>query len=299
MDLLQLKYFQKVAQLKHLTKAADELHITQPALSQMIAKLERYLDVPLFDREGRQIKLNAYGSAFLAKVNVALEALEEGQREIADMAGLERGAIALDSTFIPHFPQVVQAFLAAHPDVQIHIAQAADQEAKERLLIDGDIDFCMACYPIRHKGIVSMPLQQERILLAVPASSRLADRSRLMLREAADEPFVCFRRGQSFRQTTDELCQLAGFAPKITCEAEAISVVNDLVRAGIGVALLPASLAVPHANIRLLHIESPESLRTYYLSWKEQRYLSAAARAFRDYLVAHVAVTERSPVPPT
>lgn len=68
MDLLQLKYFQKVAQLKHLTQAANKLYISQPALSQTIARLEKDIGVPLFNRTGRQINLNEYGRVFLKKL---------------------------------------------------------------------------------------------------------------------------------------------------------------------------------------------------------------------------------------
>lgn len=110
MELLQLHYFRKVARLQHLSQAARELHITQPALSQMIAKLEKELGAPLFSREGRRIRLNAFGEAFLKKVETALEALEEGQRIVADMAGLEKGVVSFDATFIPHFPDVLDAF---------------------------------------------------------------------------------------------------------------------------------------------------------------------------------------------
>ncbi len=68
MELLQLKYFQTVARLEHMTKAAEELHIAQPSLSKTIARLEKDLGVPLFDRQGRQITLNSFGKVFLKRV---------------------------------------------------------------------------------------------------------------------------------------------------------------------------------------------------------------------------------------
>lgn len=67
MELLQLKYFCTVARLEHMTKAAEELRIAQPALSRKIARLEESVGVPLFDRHGRRIRLNAYGKAFLSR----------------------------------------------------------------------------------------------------------------------------------------------------------------------------------------------------------------------------------------
>lgn len=94
MELLQLHYFQTVARMEHMTKAAKELRIAQPALSKTIARLEEDLGVPLFDRQSRQIKLNSFGKAFLKSVDTALSALEEGRREVSDLAGMERGASA-------------------------------------------------------------------------------------------------------------------------------------------------------------------------------------------------------------
>ena len=95
MDLLQLHYFRTVARLQHMTMAAEVLNVAQPALSKTIARLERELGVPLFDRQGRRIRLNRYGEAFLDKVDRALNLLEQAKQEVADMAGAEKGTIHL------------------------------------------------------------------------------------------------------------------------------------------------------------------------------------------------------------
>ncbi len=68
MELSQLAYFRAVARTEHFTRAAEELHITQPSLSKAIANLEGELGVPLFDREGKRVRLNPYGAAFLERV---------------------------------------------------------------------------------------------------------------------------------------------------------------------------------------------------------------------------------------
>lgn len=98
MELQQLKYFQVVARLEHMTKAAEELHITQPSLSITIARLEEALGAPLFDRFGRNIKLNEFGQLFLKRVERIFRELEEGKREVRDLAGLELGTVNLAST---------------------------------------------------------------------------------------------------------------------------------------------------------------------------------------------------------
>ncbi len=86
MDLLQIKYFQTVANMQHMTRAADVLQIAQPALSSMIAKLEADLGVPLFNRTGRNIILNEYGKTFLKRANRILKEVDEGRQEISDLS---------------------------------------------------------------------------------------------------------------------------------------------------------------------------------------------------------------------
>ena len=285
MELLQLHYFRKVARLQHLTQAARELHITQPALSQTIAKLERELGVPLFSREGRQIRLNAYGEAFLEKVETALTALEEGRSMVADMAGLERGIVSLDATFIPHFPDVLNVFLREHPDVNFRVSQAASKAAKEELLLSGQIDFCISCEPVRQHGVCNQPVKTEEIVLASPPPIGWPRCRQAELREAAGEPFIAFKREHRFRETTDALCREAGFSPNIVCEADESGMILDLIRSGLGVALLPESVAGRDDAIHRVRILSPVARRTYYLTWKENRYLSRAAAAFRDFVI--------------
>ena len=287
MELLQLQYFRKVAQVGHLSQAARELHISQPALSQTIAKLEKDLGVPLFDRDGRRIRLNAYGEAFLQEAEKALNALDEGKRKVADMAGLERGTVSLDTTFLPHFPDVLNRFLSEHPGVQFRFSQASSRKEMEELLLSGRIDYCISCQPVEESGVRNVPIRTEDIVLAVPAAHRLAGKQRVNLREAAEEAFVGFKREHPFRSMTDELCLSAGFVPKMVCEADDAGVVGGLVRSGLGIALLPESLAEPEASLCRVRISEPVSRRTYYLTWREDRYVSRAAAAFRDYLVAN------------
>lgn len=95
MDLLQLRYFQAVARREHISQAAEELRVAQPSVSRTIARLEKELGVPLFDRRGRQVRLNSYGVAFLRRVDRALSELDEARRELSDAAGLGHGRVTV------------------------------------------------------------------------------------------------------------------------------------------------------------------------------------------------------------
>lgn len=289
MELLQLKYFQTVARTEHMTKAAQELRIAQPALSVTIARLEEELGVPLFDRIGRQIRLNTFGQAFLRKVDAALGALEDGRREIADLAGLERGSVLLATTTLNRVSELLAPFLSEHPHVSFRITQATTDEMKAELLEKGEIDFCLASSPMDRPGVCNLPLLTEEIVLAVPSTHRLADRHRIHLSEVANDPFICLKPGYSFREITDDFCRQAGFKPNIVCEGDEPAAISSLVRAGLGVAFLPSAAKIELPPLTLLRIEEPVCQWTPHLVWHEKHYLSHAALAFREFVVQYYA----------
>lgn len=286
MDLQKLYYFRTVAKLEHMTQAARELKIAQPALSKTIGMLEEELGVPLFDRQGRRIRLNAYGRTYLEYVETALAALEEGRRRIADMAGMERGTVHLATVTMKRFAELLGAFRSAYPAVTIRVTQTSPEQMPA-ILQSGSIDFGYTPSRIDDPGLADRPLLREEIFLAVPPGHPFADRDGIDLHAAADEPFISLKEGYHFRALTDELCRGAGFTPNIVCEVDEPSAVRSLVRAGLGVALLPACRSDEEYPLVLLPIKGKPFRRTFYLAWHKDRYLSLAAQRFRDFAIAH------------
>jgi DNA-binding transcriptional LysR family regulator len=290
MEMLQLHYFQMVAKLEHMTKAAEILQIAQPALSKTIARLEADVGVPLFDRQGRQIKLNQYGKAFLVKVNSSLRELEEGKREVADMAGLEHGQVYIATTTISRFSDLFGSFASSHPSINFKLTQAASEESKMHLLLNGEVDLAITfCLPSdsESKGITSIPFLTEQLWLAVPPGHRLIGRESIHLQEAANDAFIVLKEGHRFRQKTDSLCHQAGFLPKIICDVNDYSAISSLVQAGMGVSLVTSSSKGKENSPHLLRIHEPICERTFQLAWLQHRYLSKAAQLFRDYVTTY------------
>jgi DNA-binding transcriptional LysR family regulator len=177
MDLQQLEYFRVVARLEHVTRAAEELAMTQPALSRALARLEADLGVPLFERVGRTVRLTRYGAVFLRRVERALGELQEGRRELADLAGAEHGAIALG--FLRSFgaelvPRLVKRFSAQHPHVQFIFSQS-DRAGLARQLHAGEIDLCITSAPPPPR-VAWQALFDQEMLLIVGRRHRLARR---------------------------------------------------------------------------------------------------------------------------
>lgn len=288
MDLLQLKYFQVVARLEHMTRASEELHISQPSLSKMISRLEKHLGVPLFDRHGKQIRLNRFGQSFLQRVNRIFAELEEGQYELNDMKGLERGQVFLAASTGRLLPELLAAFLKLHPMITIRLLQGTSQNCLQ-LLDRGEVDLAITHPLIDDPRLKSVGLLEEDMFLAVPPTHRLANQKTAWLHETAEDTFISLTKTYELTQTTMEMCRDSGFQPNIAFECNDAEVILRMVHNGLGVALVPEhwfrhSYSSKNHPV-YLPLEDVHSKRVIGISWIESRYNTMAARELRDFAI--------------
>ncbi|MGC4018548.1 MAG: LysR substrate-binding domain-containing protein [Muricomes sp.] len=287
MDLLQLKYFQVVARLGNVTHAAKELHVAQPSVSKTIARLEESLGVPLFDRSGKRIHLNQFGELFLRRVERCFNELNDGKRELQELAGLERGTVTVGASTSRLLPSLFKEYLTLNPDVKFRIRHITKHQEIQKQLLEGEIDLSIFFLPSTSPEIHCEPLTVEEIFLAVPPTHPLADRKSISLSEVAEESFVGVTTDTELREITDDFCRQAGFTPNIAFEIESLDIIARLVNEGLGIAFLPAYW--PRGNTLespvQLHIESPACQRTIWLSWVKDRYSTEAIRHFREFII--------------
>lgn len=288
MEFLQLKYFQTVARLEHMTKAAKQLQIAQPSLSKTISRLEEDLGVELFDREHRKISLNAAGKIFLNRVDRAFAELNEGQRELNQFIDQDQRSITLAVTIPRVLPALLGSFLSKYPDVRFQQFLKSISSMK-KMLLEGEVDYCISSIPIEGEDIRWEPLITEEIFLIVPPNHRLAGRESVRLEEVKEEAFISMNTGYGFRNLTDQFCREAGFVQNIAFEGDEPTVISDLVRQGLGVAFVselswvPKSGEFPHK----LRIVEPACQRTIGLAWSEMRYFTPIAKQFRQFVVEY------------
>ena len=283
----QLQYFREVAKQQHVTLAANRLSLSQPALSRSIANLERELGVPVFDREGRSVRLNRYGKAFLGHVERALAEVAEGQRELADMVGPVKGTVAISFIHVMGaqlLPLLLRRFRADHAAVDFKLSQGGTATLVEQLRT-GETDLCLLATHPEQPGLRWVHLIEEEIFAIVPPDHPLAGRESIRLEELAAEPFISFLPGWGLRQLNEDLCRQAGFRPRVAFEGEEVGTVHGLVAAGLGVALIPRTPAPREARAAWLHVSQPRCKRAIGVAWIEGRYLSAVATLFRDFIV--------------
>ncbi|AWX55047.1 LysR family transcriptional regulator [Brevibacillus brevis] len=284
MELLQLQYFLTVARMEHMTEAARSLHVTQSSLSKTIQRLEEDLGVPLFDRTGRKLRLNEFGSKFLSRVERALFELEQGKLELRDLSNPEHGTLELAVTTASTLPNILRAFRKKRPDIQFHVQMLSTKEMIT-LLHRGEVDFCLSSPPLQDDDIECQIVFIDPILVAVPRGHRLADRSMVSLTELKDESFVGVKRGYGTRDFVDAICKSVGFTPTYVYEGDEPARLIHLVEAEIGIAFIPSTARDSREQVRYLPVENHELVREIALLWHKSRYISRAAQEFRDVVL--------------
>ncbi|MEC1420958.1 LysR family transcriptional regulator [Bacillus subtilis] len=287
MEWEQLEYFQTLARIQHVTKAAETLSITQPALSRSIVRLENYLGVPLFDRQGRSIKLNKYGERFLKRVDSIIKEFTEGKEEIQSLLKPDQGEVSLGflhtlgTTIVPN---LIGAFKNQYPNVHFQLNQSHSNQLLDKLK-SGELDLCLlASFPVE-SNIMWKPLWKEELFLFLPKNHVLATREDITLNEIANEPFVLMKEGFALRVTIDHIFEQVNINPNIVFEGEEAATIAGFVAAGLGVSILPDFKGLDQTNIAKVRISWPRFERTVGISWIEEKYLPPVTENFKQYII--------------
>lgn len=269
-NLRQLRYFVAVADSLSFTRAARALHISQPPLSQQIKALEEDLGVRLFDRSKRQVRLTEPGRLFLDEARKLLAQAESARvtvtRAATGYGGRLRLAYPVSVAFHRALPRALLEFARVAPGVQVELNEMFTSAQYESLLAGQiDIGFVRALpsksLP-RREVLHIRELDRERMLLALPEAHPLAGQDSVALSELADTPFVAQpgRYGTTLHDALMTLTSRAGFHPAIIQEAQQVTGLLALVSAGIGAALVPASVqAVNLEAVRLVQLTDPDA----------------------------------------
>ncbi|OAS18152.1 LysR family transcriptional regulator [Paenibacillus oryzisoli] len=287
MEWQQLEYFHTLAQVQHYTLAAGKLSLSQPALSRSIAKLEQELGIPLFDKQGRGVVLNAYGRMFQARISRILHEMTEAKREIFELENPEYGQISLaflKSLGIRYVPYFVRSFLDRYPQVDFQLFQNSTQSMLEQLEY-GSLDFCLSSMTETSSRIEWKQLWTEEMFIFVPNRHPLAHKQSITLRELSAEKFVVLKKGYSSRTVFDRLFSQLELSPIIAFEGEEASSIIGFVEAHLGITLLPQIAGMNMTNIARLSITDIPCERVIGLAWKKDKHLAPAACRFRDFLI--------------
>lgn len=289
MEWQQFEYFQTLARMQHVTHAAETLSISQSALSRSIARFEEEIGVPLFDRQGRSIRLNKYGHIFLKHVDNMMKEFDEGKQEIKDLLDPDKGEVSLGflhTLSTSHIPDLLASFRAHYPKINFRLGQGPSHNLIDQLQL-GVFDLCLIAPMENTSPIVWRQLWNEELYVIVPKDHKYANRKNITLEEIADESFIHLKEGFSLRITIEKIFKEVGITPKITFEGEEADTVAGLVAAGLGISILPNLKGTDQSKISQIPVKSPQCQRTIGIAWVEGRYLSPATEKFKQFVLDH------------
>jgi DNA-binding transcriptional LysR family regulator len=245
MELRHLRYFAAVARHLNYSEASRRLHVAQPAISQTILDLEDELGVKLLLRTKRSVQLTAAGTTFLRESEEILRRSFEAQRLAQRAARGEVGALGIGffgTASAPILPMLVRAFRGKFPDVELRLYEL-NPDQQLAAFDDGRIDlgFSRPLPPDYRSEFDEEVVYTDRLVIALPATHRLAQQKIVRLKNLSAESFVQFHR-QGAPGLFDEVvgcCRRAGFSPRIVNEPNFMATVITLVESGLGVSLIP------------------------------------------------------------
>jgi DNA-binding transcriptional LysR family regulator len=254
MELRHLRYFVAVAEERHITRAAARLGIQQPPLSAQIKALEAELGTALFTRHARGVELTVGGHALLDPARSILASVDRVSEHVVRSAeGMEGSmCIGFTTSVAAHrfSSDVIRAYHLAYPRVALDLRECNAAELTD-LTARGEMHAALLRLPVANPPeVVFERLLEEEMLLVLPCDHALikAGRGRaaprISLRQLAREPFILVRRPGAPGMYADLLraCDEAGFTPQVAAEVDHMLTNINLVAAGIGVSVVPASM---------------------------------------------------------
>jgi DNA-binding transcriptional LysR family regulator len=287
-DTRQLRYFVEVAERLHFGRAAAALHISQPPLSRAVRALEEQLGAPLLARSKRRVELTPEGARFYEEAKRLLGQLERAAREVGAMAAGESGRLRLGFVSLADYgvlPGLLKGFKAARPGVSLALREMLSPE-QAAALAAGELDFGLLLPPVVHPAsgeFEHLVVQSEKFVAALPSRHAAArGGKRIAIRDLAAEPFVMAPReiAPGLYDIVAGLAARAGFAPRVAQEAIQMQTVVSLVSSGLGVAIVPASIAnLGRRGVVYRELADAHPRLDLWLAWRSGA-LGATARDF-------------------
>jgi DNA-binding transcriptional LysR family regulator len=281
-EFRQLEHFVAVAEEGHFTRAAMRCRISQSALSTSIRSLERELGSPLFVRTTRKVALTDAGRVLLDEARRTLVAAASARDSVQAIQGLLRGSLAVGGPATPGLldqAALFARFRDLHPAVDIRYVRDSSMALLPQIA-DSRLDVVLVALPSQlPEQLLAIPLITKPIVLACALDHPLAGRKRVTVKSLGDQDFVGPVPGAIGLEAVDRVFAGVGKRRRVTFEVNDVSAILDFVAHGLGVALLPESVAASQPDVRAIRLVGPAVTWTFAAVVSRDR-ATPAARAF-------------------
>ena len=290
--LKQLRAFVTVANLGQFTLAADKLGSSQSAVSTLVRQLEQNLNLRLFDRHTRLLRLTQAGMDILpvaARAVADIEGMVESSRELN---ALRRGKVSIAAGTVQAallLPQLVNGFTRLYPEITVALHDVAEKAVLE-LVANGSVDLGLGTVPEDDTELAGTRLMTDEFLVVLHADDPLVKLPELRWTDLADRKLIGPQRGNPIRDRLENELARNGIVLPLDKTMQEVALpltIIGMVEAGLGVAIMTSAVTRLATSMGLVvrTPTEPHIKREVSLIQKRARSLSPAARRFRDFLL--------------
>ena len=254
MDLRQLEVIRAIAETGSFTAAGEKLHVSQSAISRQVLLLEEELGEPVFHRVGRRVRITPAGDSLLQLSHRVFQDLQDTIAGISDRQESLKGTMRLVggmTVCLYVFPTLLTEIRRVHPQLDLKITAGSTDRCVAQLRA-GTAELGMLTLPIDVPDLVSVPVLQEELLLVGDAKHPLARKRKIAPADLAHLPFVLFETGSNTRRVVDEFFVKEHIEPQIVMETENVEILKAMVKAGIGITIIPYQAVAAEVRARRL-----------------------------------------------
>lgn len=292
LDVRQLRAFITLAECSSFTRAAALLNLSQPALTVQIRKIEESLDVRLFDRNTRSVALTRTGRDLLPVLKRILRDLDTVLSDTRQFAKMGGGVVRL--AVLPSFasgilPEIIVGFRKTYPEVGFVIRDVIASGVIALTLAE-EVDLGITGGLVTDPDLQVLVQTQDQMHVVTPENHELCRLDTVTLEDVVRHPLILMATTTSVRALVDAAFLGAGLRPIISAEATYMSTAVGMVRAGLGVAILPGSAMEVSAlpSLRSRRIETESLIRPVAVIKRQGRTLPPASQQFLAELARHL-----------
>ena len=291
-DLTDLRLFVLTAEEGALSRAAAARHLSLAAASARIKALEQQAGMPLLYREARGMRTTPAREAFLHHARGVLRQTEQLRADLQEYNGGLRGHVRVfaNTTAVTDFmPEILPAFLAAHPRVNVELQEKPNAEIP-RGVHDGRADIGIVAGQVDTLGLTAIHFSTDRLALVVPRGHRFARRRRMAFTETLDEPMVGMHPASTLQTFLAQVTEQLGQPQKLRVQLSSFDAMCRMIGAGVGIGIVPESAArryLDPTGLVLIELTDAWSVRERYILVREAARVPTYAQALIDLLRAH------------
>lgn len=289
MDLGQLRYFSKIVEHRSFTRAAADCSVSQPALSQQISKLERELGQPLFERQGRSIRMTPAGQLLHVQAEKILRLAEDAKKQITDDGQTGQIRISAIPTIAPYLlPRVIEGIKHLFPSATLIISEDRTDDLLKRCA-NGDADIGVLAMPASGKYLTIEPIFKEELMLAMSADHPLCRKTAIGVEDIESLPFILLRDTHCLSDSVASFCNENEVQPVSTSRIDQLTTVQHLVALDHGISFVPKMASSIDLNGRIVYrsMTRVQPTREVAICWNPYRYqsqlLGRFIREFRTF----------------